>query len=113
MNWKEPFLTFSLFIIFLYSTLKINAEYGLSCILFILVFLSTRMLIRRKLGLYKKYYIEEKYFMQSFEKNNNFDEKNIQNFVPYAVAKINLLGFLNYIFYFLFLASYLNYYLFL
>ena len=48
MNWDDPLLTLVLFVVFIYMTLYVNAEYGLSCPLFVLVVLMTRSLHKRK-----------------------------------------------------------------
>lgn len=81
MDWKEPILTSSLFLLFLYCTLYIKAEYSLSGFFFGLVILMTRTMIRRKNGEYKKHYISKGY------KEPKYD------YLPIATLRLSILGF--------------------
>lgn len=58
MAWKDPVYTSLLFILFLICTIKVQSEYVLSSIMFLLVALMTRSLIRRLNGEYFKKYAE-------------------------------------------------------
>lgn len=57
-EWQDPMTTFVVFLVFLYCTLKVQAEYALSGVVFALVVLMTRSWWRRRSGQYVKHYVE-------------------------------------------------------
>lgn len=58
MEWKDPMSTLVMFLVFLYFTLKVQAEYALSGVMFVVVVLMTRTYLRRRNGQYIKHYVE-------------------------------------------------------
>lgn len=58
MEWKDPMSTAVMFLVFLYFTLKVQAEYALSGVMFVVVVLMTRSYLRRRNGQYIKHYVE-------------------------------------------------------
>lgn len=84
MEWKDPMSTLVMFLAFLYFTLKVQAEYALSGVVFILVVLMTRSYLRRRNGQYIKHYVE--YGVKATPK---FEYK------PIARLRVTVLGFRN------------------
>jgi hypothetical protein len=58
MEWQEPFTTLAILLAFLFFTLKVNAEYALSGVMFTIVTLMMRTMLRRRSGAYVKHYVE-------------------------------------------------------
>lgn len=58
MEWQEPLTTLVVFLVFLFFTLRVKAEYALSGVMFTVVVLMTRTLMRRRAGTYVKHYVE-------------------------------------------------------
>lgn len=54
MNWKDAIFTSTMLLIFVYTTLKVNAEYALCCPVFLALCLFTRAYYRRTSGAYEK-----------------------------------------------------------
>lgn len=81
MSWTDPVLTSSLFILFLFCTLRVNAEYQLSGVVFGCLLLMTRTLQRRRSGTYHQLCISRVH-----------KEKEIP-YRPVAQLKISVLGF--------------------
>ena len=91
MDWEEPVLTFVLFILFIYTTIKINAEYAFCCPIFIILALFSKSLIDRKSGLYKKNWIEN-----GLGPGSGISEKiDIEKHQPVAVLRVAVVGFRN------------------
>jgi hypothetical protein len=65
MDWEDPFLTLLLLLLFVYTTLYINAEYALCCPIFVILALFTKSLIDRKSGQFRKYWVEDGNFSKS------------------------------------------------
>ncbi len=59
MDWKDPYFTGILFVLFLYSTLILDSEYALSAPFFLVVALHTRSLWKRKSDDYLRRWIEK------------------------------------------------------
>ena len=85
MEWENPLQTFLLFILFIYTTLYINAEYAFCCPIFIILTLFTKSYIDRKAGRFQKYWIENEY---SSHTNNEKHE-------PLAIMRLAVVGFRN------------------
>ena len=83
MEWREPFTTFVIFIVFLIFTLKVNAEYALSGVMFVIVALMTRTLLRRRSGPYVKHYVE----------NGVKSVESKLDYKPIARLRVSVLGF--------------------
>lgn len=58
MNWKDAIFTSTMLLVFVYTTLTINAEYALCCPVFLALCLFTRAYQRRVSGAYTKETIE-------------------------------------------------------
>ena len=85
MEWENPLQSFLLFILFIYTTLYINAEYAFCCPIFIILTLFTKSYIDRKAGRFQKYWIENEYAALS---NNERHE-------PLAIMRLAVVGFRN------------------
>ena len=85
MEWENPLQTFLLFILFIYTTLYIDAEYAFCCPIFIILTLFTKSYIDRKTGKFQKYWIENEY---SSPTNNEKHE-------PIAIMRLAVVGFRN------------------
>ena len=83
-EWQDPMTTFVVFLLFLYCTLKVQAEYALSGVMFAVVVLMTRSWLRRRNGQYVKHYIEV-----GVKAMPKLDYK------PIARMRISVLGFRN------------------
>jgi len=83
MEWENRLLTLSLFVVFVWATLKVDAEYALCCPLFVLVVLLTLSWRRRFNGQYKQYWISRGAALASTDTR------------PAAVLRIFVLGFRN------------------
>jgi hypothetical protein len=59
MNWEEPILTLFLFVTFLYCTIQVSGEYSLSGVMFFILIMMTRALIRRRNGSYLRVYLSK------------------------------------------------------
>ena len=82
MAWKDPLQTFIALLGFLYFVLRVSSDYALSGILFVIVALMTRMLLRRKAGRYVTHYIEK-----------GGDTIPKRDYRPVAKLKVSVLGF--------------------
>lgn len=58
MNWSDPVLTSTLFLLFIYCTIYVKPDYSMSGILFICVLLMTRSWYRRKNGKFRDKYLK-------------------------------------------------------
>jgi hypothetical protein len=86
MEWENPLQTLFLLIAFVYTTLKIDAEYALCCPIFVILVLFTKSLIDRKSGQFRKYWVEE----------GNFGKSSIPDkYQPVAVLRVAVVGFRN------------------
>ena len=86
MEWENPLQTLILLIAFVYTTLKIDAEYALCCPIFVILVLFTKSLIDRKSGKFRKYWVEE----------GNFGKSSIPDkYQPVAVLRVAVVGFRN------------------
>ena len=86
MEWENPLQTLFLLIVFVYTTLKIDAEYALCCPIFVILVLFTKSLIDRKSGQFRKYWVEE----------GNFGKSSIPDkYQPVAVLRVAVVGFRN------------------
>jgi hypothetical protein len=83
MEWENRLLTLSLFVVFVWATLKVDAEYALCCPLFALVVLLTLSWRRRFNGQYKQYWISRGAALALTDTR------------PAAVLRISVLGFRN------------------
>jgi hypothetical protein len=83
MDWEEPTFTGFLFVAFLYTTIKLNAEYALCAPIFIIVVLITKSFLNRRSGRFRKHWIE---------KGGDFEDK----FRPTAVLRISVVGIRNF-----------------
>lgn len=81
MDWSDPILTSSLFLLFLYCTLQVNPDYGMSGIFFCIVLLMTRTFIRRTNGEYLRVYLAKGM------------KEVVPDYRPLAVLKIGVLAF--------------------
>ena len=81
MNWEEPLLTSFLFVCFLYCTLQVNAEYSLSGVMFFIVLMMTRTLLRRRNGEYFRIYLSKGI------------KESLPDYRPLAELKIGVMGF--------------------
>lgn len=81
MDWSDPIYTSTLLLIFLFCTLRVPAEYGLSGVMFFLVLSMTKSGMRRRYGAYKHYYVSKGKKDPSLE------------YVPLAKVKISLIAF--------------------
>ena len=86
MDWENPLQTFILLIIFVYTTLKIDAEYALCCPIFVILVLFTKSLIDRKSGQFRKHWVEE----GNISKSSNTDK-----YQPVGVLRVAVVGFRN------------------
>ncbi len=81
MSWEDPIYTSSLFLLFLFCTLCIQAEYLLSGIVFAWLLTMTRGLYIRKVGIYRQRCI------------SRGPKEVLPAYRPVAVLKLALLGF--------------------
>jgi len=58
VSWRDPWLTSMLFVLFIYTTLFIDAEYALCCPVFVLVVLMTWSLLQRRGGEFTRRWVE-------------------------------------------------------
>ena len=86
MEWENPLQTLFLLIAFVYTTLKIDAEYALCCPIFVILVLFTKSLIDRKSGQFRKYWVEER---------NNGKSSSADKYQPVAVLRVAVVGFRN------------------
>ena len=86
MEWENPLQTLFLLIVFVYTTLKIDAEYALCCPIFVILVLFTKSLIDRKSGQFRKYWVEER---------NNGKSSSTDKYQPVAVLRVAVVGFRN------------------
>jgi hypothetical protein len=66
MDWEDPLYTSVAFILFVIVTLNVNAEYALSCPIFIIVAVITRSGLRRHAGRLRKKLVEKEDPEESF-----------------------------------------------
>ena len=59
MDWEDPFTTGVLFVAFVWTTCRVNAEYALSCPLFVVLALVTKALLDRRSGAFKEYWVNQ------------------------------------------------------
>jgi hypothetical protein len=88
MDWENPLLTFALLVLFVYTTLKINAEYAFCCPIFVILFLFTKSLMDRKSGQFRKDWVENGNFNASVEKN-----LVKRQCPPMALLRVAVIGF--------------------
>ena len=86
MEWENPLQTLFLLIVFVYTTLKIDAEYALCCPIFVILVLFTKSLIDRKSGQFRKYWVEDR---------NNGKSSSTEKYQPVAVLRVAVVGFRN------------------
>ena len=85
MEWENPLQTFLLFILFIYTTLYINAEYAFCCPIFIILAVFTKSFTDRKSGKFRKYWVE----------NGNSSSPNNEKHEPVGTIRVAVLGFRN------------------
>lgn len=81
MDWSDPIVTASLFLLFLYCTLYVRAEYSLSGVLFGFVLLMAKSWYRRYTGKFKEKYLTG--YLRDAE----------QPYVPVATLRASVLGY--------------------
>jgi hypothetical protein len=59
MDWRDPVLSGALFVLFIFASLFVDAEYGFCAPLFVLVLLQTRAYYTRKSGAFKQRWVEK------------------------------------------------------
>eukprot|EP00981_Chlorochromonas_danica_P011379 scaffold3991_cov159-Ochromonas_danica.AAC.4 len=82
MSWEDPLFTLILFIIFLYCTIHIQADYQLSGVIFGIVLFMTIAFYRRKHGLYREHCIAR-----------GAPKEPIRRYQPISYLRISVLGF--------------------